>query len=261
MVDIRLVGESTDAAKIDPSSRQWLYTSYRLGEPTEFLWANPGWNTTQKASFATLVNFLPDYYQRLRFEPRQAFDDFDVFRSFDDGTGAWYLGIAGQERLKATPPEVVTNVVERGSALLATLINTRNSAITTKLALPEGWLACEPLAERPRDFHRDTLELELGENAYRHIIMTQKTARPRLLYSLGVRSPAKETFDQQARRLHFSVDAAEGALIRFLVYSPDPIKDVTNGKDESVPFQWAPETNLAGFEVKHVPGDVLQMSF
>ena len=47
---------------MDSSSRQWLYTSYRLGEPTEFLWDDTRWNAAQKATFATLVNFLPQYY-------------------------------------------------------------------------------------------------------------------------------------------------------------------------------------------------------
>jgi len=261
MVDIRLVGESTDAAKMDPSSRQWLYTSHRLGEATEFLWASTGWNSARKASFATLINFLPQYYQRPRFEPRQTFDDFDVFRSFDDGTGAWHLGISGQERLKARPPEVVTNLVERNGALLATLINTRGSAVTAELPVPEGWLAYETLAERPLAFKGGTLKLELGGDTYRHLILAPKTARPRLLYSLGSRSPAAETFDQQARRLQLSVDAAEGALIRFAVYSPEPVKDVTKGRGKSVPFKWTPETKLTSFEVRHVPGEVLLMRF
>jgi len=55
LVDLRLVGETTDASKMDQFSRQWLYNSYRLGESTEFLWANTDWNTAQRASFATMI--------------------------------------------------------------------------------------------------------------------------------------------------------------------------------------------------------------
>jgi hypothetical protein len=88
LVDLRLVGESTNASKMDQFSRQWLYNSYRLGESTEFLWASTGWNTTERASFATMINFRPGYFQKPSFKPRQAFDDFDVFRSFDNGTSA-----------------------------------------------------------------------------------------------------------------------------------------------------------------------------
>jgi hypothetical protein len=261
LVDLRLVGESTDATKMDPSSRQWLYTSHRLGEPTEFLWANTQWNAAQKASFATLINFLPQYYERPRAEPRNAFDDFDVFRSFDDGTGAWQLGIGGQQRLKASPPEVVTNVVERGGAMLATLINTRDSAVTAEVPVAKGWLAYEPLAERLLDATEGALKIELGGGAYRHVLLAQKPAGPRLLYVLGPRSPAAQSFDQGAQRMQLSVEAAEGARIRFAVYSPAPVKTVTNGRGESVPFEWSPETKLARFEVRHVPGERLEVRF
>ena len=261
LVDLRLVGETTDATKMDQYSRKWLYTSYRLGESTEFLWADTGWNTAQRASFATMINFLPDYYQRPQLEPRQAYDDFDLFRSFDDGTGVWHLGISGMERLKVSPPEVMTNLVERGDALLATLINTCSKAITAELPVPEGWLVFEPLAEQPPDFKGGTLKLELSGDAYRHIILVQVMERPRLLYSLGARRPAMETFDQQARRLQLSVDAVEGALIRFAVYCPEPVKDVINERGESIPFNFTQETNLVNFETRHVPGDVLQMRF
>lgn len=261
LVDLRLVGESTDATRMDPSSRQWLYTSYRLGEPTEFLWANTQWNAAQKASFATQINFLPQYYERPRFEPRKAFDDFDVFRSFDDGRGAWHLGISGQERLKASPPEVMTNLVERSGALLATLINTRDSAVRAEVPLAKDWLAYEPRAERLLDATEGSLKIELGGGAYRHVMLAPKPAGPRLLYALGARKPAAETFDKGSRRLQLSVEAAEGALIRWAVYSPQAVKTVTNGRGESVPFEWTPETKLARFEVRHVPGEKLEVRF
>jgi hypothetical protein len=261
LVDIRLVGESTDAAKMDPPSRQWLYTSYRLGEPTEFLWADTGWNRAQRASFATLVNFLPQYYQRPRFEPRQEFDDFDVFRSFDDGQGAWSLGIGGQERLKANPPGIVTNVVERDGAMLATVINTRDSSVNAQLPIAEGWLAWEPLAERLLDASRGSLNVELAGGAYRHVVLQPKPAGPRLLSALGVAKPAMQSFDKDARRLQLSVEAVEGALVRFVVYSPEPVKKVTDGRGVDVTFQWTPETDLARFEVRHVPGGTWSVWF
>jgi hypothetical protein len=261
LVDIRLVGESTDATNMDPSSRQWLYTSYRLGETTEFLWANTQWNTEQRASFATLINFLPQYYGGPLVEPRKAFDDFDVFRSFSGGNGAWYLGISGQERLKVSPPEVVTNVVEYGGAMLATLINTRQSPVVAEVPLGRGWLACEPLAERLLNSTEDFSKIELGGGASRHIILAQKPAGLRLLYALGAQKPATETLDNSGRRLVLAVEAADGALIRFGVYSPEPIKKITNGLGEKVPFEWTPETKMARFEVRHMPGVKLEVTF
>jgi hypothetical protein len=151
--------------------------------------------------------------------------------------------------------------VERNGALLVTLINTRGSAIRAELPVPEGWLVCEPLAERPPEFSGSTLKLEIGGNAYRHIILAQKTSGPRLIYSMGTQSPAFETFDQRARSLQLSVDAAEGALIRFAVYSPEPVRGVINGRGKSVPFKWIPKTKLLTFETSHVPGEVLKIRF
>ncbi len=185
MVDLRLVGESTNAAQMDASSRQWLYTSYRLGEPTEFLWANTQWNAGQKASFATLVNFLPQYYERPRFQPRKAFDDFDVMRSFDDGIGDWHLGIGGQERLRASPAGVVTNFVERGGAILATLINTRESAVKAEMSVAKDWLAYEPLAETLLAPADGFVRIDLDAGAYRHIMLVQRPKGPCVLSALA----------------------------------------------------------------------------
>ncbi len=61
--------------------------------------------------------------------------------------------------------------------------------------------------------------------------------------------------------MRVSVDAAEGARIRFAVYSPEPIKTVTNGRGENLVFQWTPQTRLATFESKHSPGETLEMTF
>ena len=264
LVDLRLVGESTDAAGMAPSKRQWLYTSYRLGEPTEILWENTQWNAAQKASFATLINYLPQYYGLRRppgFEPRKEFDNFDVFRSFDDGTAAWNLGISGQERLKVSPPEVVTNVVERDGRVLATLVNTSDSAVTAEVPVGRGGLAWDPLAQQLLDTSTGTLKIELGGGAYRHVVLAQKEEGPRVLSALGTRRPVVEDFDTAARRLQLSADAAEGTLIRFVVFSPKPVRKVTNGRGENVPFQWTPETALAKFEVTHVPGQRLEVRF
>jgi len=261
LVDLRLVGESTDATSLDPSSRQWLYTSYRLGESTEFLWANTKWSATQRASFATLVNFLPQYYEEPRFELRKAFDDFDVFRSFDDGTAAWNLGISGSERLKVSPPTVVTNVIERDGAMLATLVNTSDAAVTAEVPVAQGGLALDPMAQQLLDTSKGTLTIKLGGGAYRHVILAQKQKGPRVLSALGTRRPVVADFDKGARRLQLSVDAADGTLIRFVVFSPEPVKMVINGRGESVPFQWTPETALAKFEVKQVPGQKLELRF
>ncbi len=278
LVDIRLVGESTDATGLAPSKRQWLYTSYRLGEPTEILWEDTHWNAAQKASFATLINFLPQYHgdedilngdlmngdlrlQRPDYEPRKAFDDFDVFRSFDDGTASWNLGINGQERLKVSPPEVVTNVVERDGRILATLINTSNSAVTAEVPVVQGGLAWDPLAQQLLDTGTGTLKIGLGGGAYRHVVLAQKEEGPRVLSALGTRRPVVEDFDKATERLLLSAEAAEGTLIRFVVFSPKPVKKVTNGRGEIVPFQWAPDTALAKFEATHVPGQRLEVRF
>ena len=261
LVDIRLVGEAIDAAGMDLASRQWLSSSYRLGEPTEFLWDETRWTPAQKASFAALVNFLPQSYHRPRFEPRSAYDDFDVFRSFDDGSGAWHLGISGQSRLKAEPAEVSVNVVEREGAMLATLINTASSPVTAEIPHPGGWLAYEPLAEKLLASGAGGLKVDLAAGAYRHLLLTREPETALLLFALGARVPAKQSFDPGARRLRFSAEAAEGARIRFALYSPKPVRKITNSRGETVPFESRAGALLVVFEVAHTPGDHYEVTF
>ena len=261
LVDIRLVGESTDATKMDPASRQWLYTSYRLGEPTEFLWAETRWNTQEKAAFAVLVNFLPQYYWDPPFEPRKSFDDFDVFRSFDDGKGSWQLGISGQEGLRTSQSEVRINLVERAGRKLATFINTGKSATAVDVPIGKDWLAYDPLGERLLVPGSLNLRVELAGGAYRHLLLAETAIAPQLLCVLGARSPAKSSLDQKARQLRFSAEAAEGSRLRVTVYSPESIKKITNVRGEKLSFHWTPETRLAQFEASHIPGDKFAVSY
>lgn len=255
VIDLRLVGEGTDVTRMDPYSRQWLYTSYRLGEPTEFLWASTRWNAAQKAAFAALINFLPQYYERPPFEPRKAFDDFDVFRFLDAEKGDWYLGISGHNRVAVTPAQVKANVVEQGSTSLITLVNTEESPVTAALAVKQNLMVYDPLGERLLDPAAGTLKLDIGPGGYRHVVTMGRPVQPKLLFALGVRRPVSEEWDARARRLRFSVDGVDGARIRYAIFSPNRPAAVVNGRGESVTFEWTAESRLARFEAAHVQGE------
>lgn len=261
LVDIRLVGESTDITQMDAHSRQWLYSSYRLGEPTEFLWDKSQWNPLQKASFAALINFLPKYYERPRFEPRQAFDDFDVYRFVEAANGDWKLGISGDGFLDVKPASVMANTVELGDGVLATLINTGTSAVTAEMPVRQEWLAYEPLAEQLIEPSRGLLRLPLPPGAYRHVLLGERPQRPHLLLALGARKRDSEHWDDAARKLRLSVDAVEGARIRFTVYSAVPVKGIVNSLGENVPFEPDASGRIARFEAAHAPGAVFELRF
>jgi hypothetical protein len=201
LVDLRLVGEAIDATGMDDVSRRWLNSSYRLGETTEFLWDQTSWSVAQKAAFAALVNFLPQRYERPRFEPRTTFDDFDVFRSFDDGTAKWHLAISGSTPVLAVPPDVVVNVVERGEERLTTVINTRASELNAGIPLENGWVACEPLSSQLWESTGKSLEIRIDAGAYRHLLLVKRPQVPKLLYALGSRTPARQSYQPASRTL------------------------------------------------------------
>jgi hypothetical protein len=261
LVDIRLVGEAIDATGMDEASRRWLHCSYRLGETTEFLWDQTRLSATQKASFATLVNFLPQWLERPRFEPRNSFDDFDVFRSHDDGTGDWRLGLSRSEGLQSVTPGVTVNTVGKGDAMLATVVNTNPAAATAEIPLRDGWLACEPLSGQLHTPARGILRVNLGTGQYRHFLLLQTPQAPHLLYALGARLPAHQTYDPDARKMRIQVDAVEGAGTRIGVFTQIPVRSVTTSKGGRIPFSWKQGLSLLTFEAIHFPGEILEISF
>ncbi len=123
------------------------------------------------------MNFLPNILEQPDFKLRTGFDDFDVFRSFDDGTGKWTLGISGKSPLKAKQDEVSVNVVERGDEMLATLVATGKRAITAEVPVGQGSrLAFEPLAGRAIAVVNGTLALDLAPETYRHVLIVPPPA-------------------------------------------------------------------------------------
>ena len=222
LVDIRLVGEAIDATGMDDASRRWLHCSYRLGETTEFLWDQTRLSATQKASFATLVNFLPQWYERPRFEPRGSFDDFDVFRSHDDGTGDWRLGLSRSEGLQSVTPGVTVNTVESGGTTLATVMNANPADAIAEIPLRDGWLACEPLSGQLHAPARGALRVSLGAGQYRHVLLLQTPRAPHLLYALGARLPAQQSYNPGTRKMQVKIDAAEGSTRPHRSFHSDP---------------------------------------
>jgi hypothetical protein len=261
LVDIRLVGEAIDAAGMDEDSRRWLHSSCRLGETTEFLWDQTRLNASQKASFATLVNFLPQWYERPLFESRVSFDDFDVFRSFDDATGKWHLGISRDEPLKVSPPEVKINTVERGDSTLLTAINTSSSNLTAEIPLQEGWLACEPLTGLFPALSGGSMRVSLDPGVYRHFLLLKTPHIPQLLYALGVREPANQKYEPGTRKLQISLDAVEGARIRFGIFTQFSPLGVASRRTGKIPFAWKRGVPLLNFEAVYVTGDLFEISF
>ena len=260
LVDIRLVGEAIDAAGMDDDSRRWLHCSYRLGETTEFLWDQTRLSAMQKAGFATLVNFLPQWLERPRFELRSSFDDFDVFRSHDDGTGDWRLGLSRGEGLQSVTPGVTVNRVEKGDTILATLINTNLADVIAEVPLQDDWLACEPLSGQLHTPTGGVLKLNLGAGQYRHLLLLQTPRAPRLLYALGARLPAHQIYESGARKMRIQVDAVEGERVRMGVFTPAAVRDVTGSKAGRIPFSWKQDTSLLSFETTHVPGELLEIN-
>jgi hypothetical protein len=261
LLDIRLVGESKDITQLDPPSRQWLYSSYRLGQSTEFLWATSRWNLAEKATFAALVNFLPKYWLRPPFNPRKGFDDFDVFRFFEAGRGDWNLGISLEGPATVRPQTVSTNTVTRGDARLMTLVNTAASPVMAKFGVSTGRVVYEPLAEQFIEPSAGECTIDLKPGAYRHVIVSPRFTRPHLLFALGARKRVTENWDAAERRLRFSVDGVVGAPIRFSVYSTEGVRSVVHSRGEPVPFEWTPESCIASFETIHVPGDIFEVTF
>ena len=261
LVDIRLVGEAIDATGMDELSRRWLHSSYRLGETTEFLWDQTPWSFAKKASFAALVNFLPQRYERPQFEPRSSFDDFDVFRSFDDGTGNWRLGISSNEVLQVSPATVKMNVVEKGGAMLATVVSASPSEVIAEIPVKEGWLACEPLAGQLHEPAGQALKVKIDAGGYRHFLFLPTPRIPQVLYTLGARVPAQQTYDPRSRTLRITVDAAEGGKIRVGVYTRIPVRGVTGTRTGTIPFTWQRGTPVLRFDAVYIPGQTFEISF
>ncbi|MGA8183455.1 MAG: DUF6259 domain-containing protein [Terriglobia bacterium] len=253
-IDLRLVGESRDITALDADSRRWLYSSYRLGEPTDILWAKTPWNDVRKASFAALINFLPQHYHRPQFSPRKGFDDFDVFRYFGAETGTWHLGMQGQSVLPVGPGEVVANVVEKPGEMLATLINTSEDKVTAEAPLSPGRVAYDPMAAELFQGENGRFKIEIDGWAHRQLVFLKKPAHPQVFFGLGAHRLEFEKWDARGRRLDFSFNAPAGASLQITLYSTLPVRKITNHNGQSVAFKWSRETKLARFDVSHEAG-------
>jgi Domain of unknown function (DUF6259) len=254
-IDLRLVGESRDITVLDPDSRRWLYSSYRLGEPTDILWAKTPWNDVRKASFAALINFLPQYYHRAQFSPRKGFDDFDVFRYFGAETGTWHLGMQGQSVLPVRPGEIVANVVEKPGETLATLINTRETRVAAEAPLKADTMAYDPMGGELFHGENGRLRIEIDGWAHRHLLFVKKPEHPQVLFGLGVHRVELEKWDARSRRLRFSVIAPEGAPLQVTLYSIVPVRKITSRNGQSVAFKRLSQAGLARLDVVHQPGE------
>jgi hypothetical protein len=250
-IDLRLVGESRDITALDPDSRRWLYSSYRLGEPTDILWAKTPWNDVRKASFAALINFLPQYYQQAQFRPRKQFDDFDVFRYFGAETGAWHLGMQGQSVLPVGPAQVVANVVEKSGDILATLINTSENKVTSEALLKAGYLAYDPMAGQLLHGENGRVRIESDGWAHRHLIFVKEPSHPKVLFALGAHKLEFEKWDARLRILSFSLSAPAGAPLQITLYSTLPVREMTEHNGKSVAFTWSKETGIVRFDFTH----------
>ncbi len=261
LVDIRLVGESIDMTQLDAPSREWLYSSYRLGEPTEFLWDRTRWNDLHMGAFATLVNFLPKYYERPRAEQtKQGFDDFDVYRSFGAGEGTWQLGIGGDAWLDVQPPQVVANVIDRGKDRLVTLINPSDASVSARVPVVGDKVVFEPLSGSRFYPSEGSVHVSLPSWAYRHVLLLDGGDKPRLLCALGASKILTEKWDGENGRLLVSVDAVAGTRIRFAVCAGRVPKAVSVGGDK-VPFEWDRDHRLLRFDVRYRPDASFQVQF
>jgi hypothetical protein len=256
LADIRLVGEAIDAAGMDEVSRQWLHSSFRLGETTEFLWDETRWDAPQRALFATLVNFM-----RPAFERRSSFDDFDIYRSFDDGSGDWHLGISGDESPGGKAPGVYFNRIDRENGMLATAANASSSKQTVEIPMKDHWLACEPLAGRLHPVTGPALRVDLDAGGYRHFLLAPIPEQPQLLYALGARVPALQTLDSRAKTLKISVDAPEGVRLRFGVFTRASVRAVTGPGNTPIPFNFQDGGSLLSFEATNAAGRDFEITF
>ena len=260
-IDLRLVGESTDITKLDSHTRQWLYSSYRLGEPTEILWAQSRWNDVEKASFAALINFLPQYYARPRNITQRVYDDFDVFRFFEAAEGKWNLGMIGASPLKLDDPNVIVNVVERPGQMLATLVNTTAAAVTARFPARPGQLVYDPIGERVIPAARGLAQVELPAGVHRTFVVKARPEKPEVLFALGARRVVSEVWGSGSRRLRFAIAAPPGAAIRFAVYAPSPVRRIENARGEQVKFTQEAGSNLALFQAAADEGDHFDVVF
>ena len=253
-IDLRLVGESRDITVLDPDSRRWLYSSYRLGEPTDILWAKTPWNNVRKASFAALINFLPQYYTHPRFSPREGFDDFDVFRYFGAEAGTWHLGMQGQSVLPVGPAEVVANVVEKSSDMLVTVVNTSENKVTAGVSLKAGYVAYDPIAAELFQDKNGRISVDLDGWGHRNLAFVKEPPHPQVLFALGAEKLESEKWDARLRRLSFSFSAPAGAPLQVTLYSTLPVRKITNQNGQPVAFKWSRDTGLARFDVTHEAG-------
>ena len=260
-IDLRLVGEARDITALDPDSRRWLYSSYRLGEATDILWSKTPWNDVRKASFGALINFLPQSYHHPRFSPREGFDDFDVFRYFGAETGTWHLGMQGQSVLPASPAEVVANVVEKSGDMLATLINTSENKVTAEVPLKAGYMAYDPMAGEVFHDENGRARIDLDGWAHRNLNIMKEPTHPKVLFGLGAHKLELEKWDAHSRRLSFSFSAPDGAPLQIALYSPVPVRKITSHNGKSVAFKWSSKTRLAQFDVSHEAGQRFAAQF
>jgi hypothetical protein len=269
LMDLRLVGENTDAASLDENTRRWVFSSHHLGATTEILWRRTILPPAQQPHFSALVNFLPQVYARPPLEARKAYDDFDVFRAFGAESGRWRLGIAGASAVKVDSPAVTVNLIERPDGWLATFINTDASGVTTRVwlgSVAPGGLVYEPLTERTVSDLGDTaasrsFEVELPPRGFRTLQIKARPAHPVLLFALGVRGVPEQQWDDHEKTLRFSAAAAPGAPLRYTIYSPVPVKAVRHGRGQALPFTSSSDARLTHLSVTHEEGDRFEVLF
>ncbi len=145
--------------------------------------------------------------------------------------------------------------------MLVTVVNPRPSNMNAEMPLQDGWLACEPLSGQLYSPAGGALKVSLGAGVYRHFLLQQIPRVPHLLYALGARLPAHQTYDSGARKMRIEVDAAEGARIRVGIFTPIPVRAVTGTRVGRIPFSWKDGISLLSFEVIHTPGELFEISF
>ena len=145
--------------------------------------------------------------------------------------------------------------------MLATVLNTSSSNLTAGIPLREGWLAGEPLSGELPPVAGGTLRINLEAGGYRHFLLFGTPQVPQLIYALGARAPAQQTYDPETRKLQITVDAVEGARIRVGVFTPFPIRAVTSRRTGPIPYTWKQGMPLLSFEAVQATGDLFEIHF
>ncbi|MFC2076908.1 hypothetical protein ACFLT7_07485 [candidate division KSB1 bacterium] len=274
--DIRLVGESRDITRLDPTSRYGLYNSYRLGSQTAWsTYGSKDFGPEKEVTFGLLIGSLLPRHPAALYRARRGQEDgqatveakialrwkyYNIFRFFEAAESTWHPALAGQELVTADGDEVYVNAYQKPESLLLTITNMEPKPVRTRLRLPDlTRLGLRPAGDYQvydpvnhslvgdgtvKGAELDGLRLSLGDYGHRVLHITPVSVPgERLLFGLGL--DGVEAMTKESGGISFIIDAPESSEVELAFYSPKGKPESVTQDGRKIESEWSRATGIA----------------